>query len=98
MVKRLAAIGCAAALFAVSATRNQTAAAQATPPAPPAAPSAPGAQGAAAPRALLDRYCAGCHSQNAKAAGQEPARKLTVDDLDVAHIAEHAEVWERIVR
>ena len=49
-------------------------------------------------RALLDRYCVGCHSERAKAAGQEPARKITLDDLDVEHVGEHAEVWERVVR
>src|SRR6266487_1024772 len=49
-------------------------------------------------RALLDRYCVTCHSQRAKAAGQEPARKLTLDDLDLEHVGEHAEAWERVVR
>src|SRR5436309_3209103 len=49
-------------------------------------------------RALLDRYCVGCHNERAKAAGQEPARKITLDDLDVEHVGEHAEVWERVVR
>jgi hypothetical protein len=49
-------------------------------------------------RALLDRYCVSCHNEKAKAAGQEPARKLTLDDLDVNHVADHAEVWERVVR
>jgi hypothetical protein len=49
-------------------------------------------------RALLDRYCVSCHSQRAKAAGQEPARKLTLDDLDVTRIGDHAETWERVVR
>ena len=98
MVKRLAAIGCAAALLPVAALRTQTAAAQANPQPAPAGQSAPAAAGGAGPRALLDRYCVGCHNQKGKAAGQEPARKLTVDDLDVARIADHGEVWERIVR
>src|SRR5258708_36094452 len=99
MVKRLAAIGCAAALVAVCATRNQTAAAQASPQPAPAGQAVPAAAGGpAAQRALLDRYCAGCHNEKGKAAGQGPARQLTVDDLDVAHVAEHAEGWERIVR
>src|SRR5262249_32715117 len=66
-------------------------------------------QGAAAPqpdpstqaspqRALVDRYCVGCHSQRGKAAGQEPARKLTLDDADITHVSDHPEVWERVVR
>jgi mono/diheme cytochrome c family protein len=64
------------------------------------AQSAPAAAPAPVPpqRALLDRYCVSCHNQRAKAAGQEPARKLTLDDLDIAHIGDHAEVWERVVR
>src|SRR5436190_4321179 len=49
-------------------------------------------------RALLDRYCVGCHNQRGRTAGQEPARKLTLDDLDVGRVGEHAEVWERVVR
>src|SRR6266516_2516826 len=61
--------------------------------APAAAPAA-----VPLPRALLDRYCVSCHNQRAKAAGQEPARKLTLDDLDIARISDHAEEWERVVR
>ena len=34
-------------------------------------------------RALLNRYCVSCHSQRAKAAGLDSARKLTLDDLDL---------------
>jgi hypothetical protein len=49
-------------------------------------------------RALLNQYCVGCHNQRAKAAGQEAARKLTLDDLDVAKVGEHAEAWETVVR
>ncbi|HEV8346931.1 MAG TPA: DUF1592 domain-containing protein [Vicinamibacterales bacterium] len=51
-----------------------------------------------AQRALLDRYCVGCHNQRGKAAGQEPARKITLDDLDLARVGDHAEAWERVVR
>src|SRR5919197_1783156 len=50
------------------------------------------------PRALVDRYCVGCHGQKAKAAGQDSARKLTLDDVDMTQIAERADVWERVVR
>src|SRR5258706_655255 len=99
MVKRLAAIGCTAAMVAGYAARNQTAAAQASPQPTSAGQLSPApAGGPTAQRALLDRYCVSCHSQKAKAAGQEPARKLTVDDLDVTRIADQPEAWERIVR
>ena len=49
-------------------------------------------------RALLDRSCIGCHNQRAKAAGQEGARRLTLDDVDLADAGRHPEVWERVVR
>jgi hypothetical protein len=97
MVKRLAAVGCVAASLFLTTTRSQTAAAQAT--AQPASAGQSTAPPAASPqRALVDRYCAGCHNQRAKAAGQEPARKLTLDDLDITRVADHAEAWERVVR
>jgi hypothetical protein len=62
------------------------------------APAAAASAAVPPQRALLDRYCVSCHSQRAKAAGQEPARKLTLDDLDVTRIGDHAETWERVVR
>jgi hypothetical protein len=98
MVNRLAAIGCAAALLWAGATGDPMAAAQAGPPPAPAGQPTPAAPATAAQRALLDRYCVGCHNQKGKAAGQEPARKLTLDDLDVSRVADHADVWERVVR
>src|SRR5438046_697358 len=83
MIKSLAAGACALAVpFAVAAVL-------AAQPAPPAV---------SPQRALLNQYCVGCHNQRAKAAGQEAARKLTLDDLDVAKIGEHAEAWEMVVR
>jgi mono/diheme cytochrome c family protein len=45
-----------------------------------------------AERALLDKYCVGCHSAKAKVAG------LFLDKMDVEHIGEGAEVWEKVVR
>ena len=114
MTNRLVAFGFAAIVMAAIAAPAPRAAGQAgaQPPAPrpsvtpsatpsqPAAPSsnAPPSTGAAAQRALVDRYCVGCHNQRGKAAGQEPARKLTLDDLDIAHVSDHAEAWERVVR
>ena len=63
MVQRLAAIGCAATLLWVAATRSQTAAAQAPTSPAPARQPAPATMGPDARRALLDRYCVGCHNQ-----------------------------------
>jgi hypothetical protein len=43
-------------------------------------------------RALLNQYCVPCHNQRLKTAG------LMLDQLDVAQIHDHAEVWEKVVR
>jgi len=58
----------------------------------------PSAAPAEAQRALINQYCVGCHSQKAKSAGMDSARRLTLDDVDIANVGEHAEVWERVVR
>jgi hypothetical protein len=49
-------------------------------------------------RAILDRYCVVCHNTRSMAAGLEPARKLTLDQLDLTHVGENAQVWEKVVR
>lgn len=43
-------------------------------------------------RALLDKYCVTCHNQKLKTAG------LQLDTLDLAHVGDHAEAWEKVVR
>jgi uncharacterized protein DUF1592/uncharacterized protein DUF1588/uncharacterized protein DUF1587/uncharacterized protein DUF1585/uncharacterized protein DUF1595/cytochrome c len=57
--------------------------------------SAPAAD-AAAPwsgeRALVKQYCVTCHNARTKAGG------LLLDELDVAQLAEHPAVWEKVVR
>jgi len=103
MTKRLLALGCAvAAPFVVSALAQTAGPARAQTPGaavpsvaaqPPSAPAPDSPQ-----RALLDRYCVGCHSQRARAAGQDSARKLTLDDLDPARVSDHPEKWELVVR
>jgi mono/diheme cytochrome c family protein len=50
------------------------------------------AQTPAPQRALLDRYCVGCHNEKAKTAG------LLLDKLDVTHPGENPETWEKVVR
>ena len=49
-------------------------------------------------KALINQYCSGCHSERAKAAGIDSAKRLTLDSLDVAHVGKNAESWERVVR
>ena len=69
---------------------GQTANTQRTSPAAIASPEAE--------RALIARYCLGCHSQNAKKAGMEPALRITLDNLDPEHVEKNPEEWERVVR
>lgn len=47
---------------------------------------------ASAPRAMVDRYCAGCHSDRAKAGGLS-LQRLNPDDPGAA-----PDVWEKVVR
>ena len=98
MTKRLLAVGCAVIVPFVYSALGQTAspegaAARSAAAQPPSAPAPSSPQ-----RVLLDRYCVGCHSQRAKAAGQDSARKLTLDDLDPARVSQHPDKWELVVR
>jgi cytochrome c5 len=47
---------------------------------------------AAAQRAVVDKYCVGCHNAKLKTAN------LLLDQLDLTHLADHAETGEKIVR
>jgi hypothetical protein len=58
----------------------------------PAAPQQPAAPSAAPERALVDKYCVTCHNQRARTAG------LMLDKMDMDHIADGAEVWEKVIR
>src|SRR5262245_16679724 len=49
-------------------------------------------------RGVFDRDCVTCHTTSGKAAGLEPAHKLTLHQLDLAHVGENADVWEQVVR
>ena len=53
---------------------------------------------AASERQLLERYCFSCHSERAKAAGVDSARKLTLDALDTSSVAHDARTWELVAR
>src|SRR5262249_32330409 len=53
--------------------------------------AAAGPEGAAAQRAVLDKYCVRCHNQRAK-------NGFTLDSLDLAHVADKAEPWQKAVR
>jgi hypothetical protein len=43
-------------------------------------------------RALVDRYCIGCHSAALKSGG------LVLEKLDVTHARDAAETWEKVIR
>ena len=42
--------------------------------------------------ALINQYCVTCHNQRIKTAG------LMLDTLDAAHVDQHPDVWEKVVR
>ena len=57
------------------------------------APASPRPQGeGGTQRALLDTYCVTCHNDRLKTAN------LSLEGLDLAHVAEDAEIWEKVIR
>ena len=50
------------------------------------------AQPTASPKATVDRYCVGCHNDKLKTAN------LTLENFDFAHIADHADKAELVIR
>ena len=46
----------------------------------------------ASPRAVIDKYCIGCHNEKLRTAG------LMLDRLDASHLGDHAEEWEKVAR
>ena len=65
--------------------RQQSSPASATPVPPASADSA-------AQRALVNQYCVTCHNARLKTGG------LMLDQLDLAHLGDHAETGEKVVR
>jgi mono/diheme cytochrome c family protein len=57
-----------------------------------AKPSGQPSATAASQRELVDKYCVTCHNTKVKTGG------LALDKLDLAHVVENAEVWEKAVR
>jgi Protein of unknown function (DUF1592)/Protein of unknown function (DUF1588)/Protein of unknown function (DUF1585)/Protein of unknown function (DUF1587)/Protein of unknown function (DUF1595)/Planctomycete cytochrome C len=56
------------------------------------APSGPIHQAVSARRALVDKYCVGCHNARLRTAG------LALDIIDAERVGKDAPVWERVVR
>jgi mono/diheme cytochrome c family protein len=61
----------------------------AAPQAPAPAPSSSLAPG---DRAVVDKYCVTCHNQRLKTSG------LALDVADLADVAGHSDVWEKVIR
>ena len=59
---------------------------------PLAAEAQPAEQAALPHRALLDRYCVGCHNERLQTAD------LMLDQADVSDVSVDAELWEKVVR
>ncbi|MEI9811754.1 MAG: DUF1587 domain-containing protein [Acidobacteriota bacterium] len=78
----LAAVGVAAVFVWLSPTQAQ----QST-----TAKSAK-SQSGPAEKAIIDRYCAGCHSDALKTGG------LTLQNADLNNLPGHAETWEKVIR
>ncbi|HET9831814.1 MAG TPA: DUF1587 domain-containing protein, partial [Vicinamibacterales bacterium] len=47
-----------------------------------------------AERALVDKYCVTCHNARLKTGGLV----LDKDTVDLAHVPDHADVWEKVIR
>ena len=46
----------------------------------------------AADQAVIERYCVTCHNDRLATGG------LSLQDVDVANVAEHRDVWEKVAR
>jgi hypothetical protein len=50
------------------------------------------AQTTSPPRAIIDQYCVGCHNEKTRTGN------LALDKIDVTHVEQNPEVWEKVVR
>ena len=88
--RNLAALAFAGALLLAGA--EQAAGRSAEPVGEPPREAAAEAAEAGEFRTVLDRYCTACHSDRLRTAG------LTLESLDLAHVAAGAETWEKVIR
>src|SRR5688572_17572476 len=82
----------AAALVAAAGAQSGLSASAPAQSAARQASAAPGRDAAATQRALLDKYCVTCHNDRVKTAN------LSLQGADLAHVADHAELWEKVIR
>jgi mono/diheme cytochrome c family protein len=94
VLKKVVVTGCLAALSVVFVS-GQSPTPTTTPPTERAAATAPlAASGTdvSQQRALVDQYCVTCHNQKLKTAN------LLLDQLDLARLADHPEIAEKVIR
>ena len=60
--------------------------------APQSAAPRPAASAETIDRSVVDKYCVTCHNQRLKTGG------LTLDTPDLANVAAHPDVWEKVIR
>jgi mono/diheme cytochrome c family protein len=60
--------------------------------APQSAPPRPASSAETLDRSVVDKYCVTCHNQRLKTGG------LTLDTPDLANVAAHSDVWEKVIR
>jgi len=60
--------------------------------APQSAPPRPASNAETLDRSAVDKYCVTCHNQRLKTGG------LTLDTPDLANVAAHPDVWEKVIR
>jgi hypothetical protein len=58
----------------------------------PARPASTAASAETLDRSVVDKYCVTCHNQRLKTGG------LTLDSPELANVAAHADVWEKVIR
>ena len=58
----------------------------------PARPAPKSASAETLDRSVVDKYCVTCHNQRLKTGG------LTLDSPELANVAAHADVWEKVIR
>ena len=97
MRKPFLALGCVALPLFVLVVAEK-AGAQGQTSAKTAVTDAPTAPTAVTEKAFVNQYCVVCHNQKAKMSGQPAALAITFDTLDVAHVDQSPESWERAVR
>ena len=96
-VRRLRGLALAASVLlagSISSLSGQSTTAPVVPTtsASPPTSASPTTSASQSQRALLDKYCVTCHSDRLKTAN------LSLQGLDVAKVADHAEVWEKVIR